>query len=60
MNEEQLLRASDHVVSAGRQLSRRDFLKISGSGLFIFFAPGTFGVVALGQPGRGYPTDFNA
>jgi isoquinoline 1-oxidoreductase len=60
MNEEQFLHAGENVDSSGRQLSRRDFLKISGSGLFIFFAPGTFGVVALGQPGRAYPTDFKA
>ncbi len=60
MNEEQFFQASDNVVSAGRQLSRRDFLKISGSGVFIFFTRETFGAIALQQRGRGYPTDFNA
>ena len=44
----------------GTESSRREFMKNSGSGLFIFFAPGTFGKIALAQPGRGYPTDFNA
>ena len=43
-----------------RQLARRDFLKVSGSGLFILFVPGTFGQMALAQPGRGYPVDLNA
>jgi len=60
MNEEQFLQKSDNVVSAGRQLSRRDFLKISGSGVFIFFTAGTFGEIALQQRSSGYPTDFNA
>ncbi len=39
MNEEQFYQTSDNRVPAGRQLSRRDFLKISGTGVFIFFAP---------------------
>ena len=60
MSEEQFLQASDNVVSAGRQLSRRDFLRISGSGVFVFFTPGTLGAIALQQRGRAYPTDFNA
>lgn len=47
-------------VSTARKLARRDFLKVSGSGLFILFAPGTFGQMAFAQPGRGYPTDLNA
>ena len=60
MNEEQFSQASDNVASAGRQFSRRDFLKISGSGVFIFFNTGAIGAIAL-QPRRsGYPTDFNA
>jgi nicotinate dehydrogenase subunit B len=51
MNKEQPLQ---------KQLSRRDFLRISGSGLFLFFAPGTFSAVAMQQRGRAYPSDFNA
>ena len=47
-------------VSTARKLARRDFLKVSGSGLFILFAPGTFSQMAFAQPGRGYPTDLNA
>ncbi len=43
-----------------KKLARRDFLKVSGSGLFILFVPGTFGQMALAQPGRGYPADLNA
>jgi nicotinate dehydrogenase subunit B len=60
MKEEQFLQTSDNVVSAGAQLSRRDFLKISGNGVFVFFTTGPIGAIALQQPGRAYPTDFNA
>ena len=60
MNEEQFLKTSDNGSSDGWQLSRRDFLKISGSGIFIFFTVGTSGAIALRQQRRDYPTDFNA
>ena len=60
MKDDQLLDANDHVVPAGRQFSRRDFLKTSGSGIFIFFISSAFGAVSLQQRGRTYPTDFNA
>ena len=60
MKDEQFLQKSDNVNPAGRQFSRRDFLKTSGSGVFIFFISGAFGAVALQQRGRTYPTDFNA
>jgi len=60
MNEEQFLQASDNDVSTDGQLSRRLFLKISGSGVFIFFTTGPLGAIAM-QPRRsGYPSDFNA
>ena len=60
MNEEKFLQTSDNVVSAGRKLSRRDFLKVSGSGVFIFFATGSLSASAPQQRGRSYPTNFNA
>jgi len=40
--------------------SRRDFLRMTGSGIFIFFSEATFGTGNLQQRGRAYPTDFNA
>jgi len=49
-----------HPAASHRPFSRRDFLKTSGSGIFIFFISGAFGSVALSQRGRTYPTDFNA
>ncbi len=60
MNKKQLLQSSDKVDTAGRKLSRRDFLKISGSGVFISFTPVAFDPSGLQQRGRDYPTDLNA
>ncbi len=60
MNDEQFLKDGEIFDSSGLPLSRRDFLKVSGSGVFIFFAPGPLGAVALQQRGRAYPTDLNA
>ncbi len=60
MNDEQFLQSGENIVSAGLQLSRRDFLKISGSGVFISFTAGTFDPSALQQRDRSYPTNFNA
>ena len=47
-------------MSAQRQVSRREFLKVSGSGLFIFILPPGLDALALQQRGRAYPTDLNA
>lgn len=60
MNKEQFSQANDDDDSGRRPFSRRDFLKISGSGLFVFYTAGNFGVLAMQQRGRAYPTDFNA
>ncbi|MFC2090346.1 molybdopterin cofactor-binding domain-containing protein [Bacteroidota bacterium] len=60
MKNNKLLQKSDNAVMDARLLSRRNFLRISGSGVYIFFAPGTFGSIALQQRGRSYPSDFNA
>ena len=58
MNSKALPEESDNI--AGREFSRRDFLRISGSGIIISFVPGTVDAVALQQPGRGYPSDLKA
>ena len=45
------------------QLSRREFLKITGNGLFIFIIPGArrvLGEIPLQPRSRNYPTDLNA
>ena len=60
MDDEKFLQDGENIDLAGLPLSRRDFLKISGNGMFIFFAPGPLGAVTLQQQGRAYPSDFNA
>jgi len=40
--------------------TRRSFLKMAGSGIIIFISETSFGLSALPQRGRAYPTDFNA
>ena len=59
MKEEENTPANEQVSAEG-QVSRRDFLKISGSGLFIFILPPGLGAIPLQQRGRAYPTDLNA
>lgn len=44
---------------ADRQLSRRDFLRVSGTGMFIFFSFDTLHAITQ-QRGSAYPTDFQA
>jgi nicotinate dehydrogenase subunit B len=61
MNLKRKEKYSRASVSTHNHFSRRDFLRISGTGLFILFAPGTFGEsTAVPQRGRGYPSDLNA
>jgi isoquinoline 1-oxidoreductase len=59
MRKKQKVQEKDHL-SVDWQWSRRDFLKISGSGVFIFFTTGPLHVIVPPQRGRAYPTDFNA
>jgi isoquinoline 1-oxidoreductase len=60
MKDKPLLQEEYPASGAGRQVSRRDFLKVSGSGVFIFFTAGPMGTALLQQRGRTYPRDFNA
>jgi isoquinoline 1-oxidoreductase len=42
-------------------LDRRDFIKLLGGGIFVFFTVGDWSVLAAQERrGRDYPTDFNA
>jgi isoquinoline 1-oxidoreductase len=61
MNDEQFLNSGEQGVLDDGNVTRRNFLRVSGCGLFIFFTPGTFGnISAIPQPGRSYPSDINA
>jgi len=57
----QIPKSDNNADRSDRQISRRKFLKVTGgSGLFIFFPSGTFGILDQRQRGRAYPTDLNA
>jgi len=62
MKPEELKWEDESVQSESLDLSRRDFLALSGAGLFLFFWAGPLD--ALQEPARlgrpSYPTDFNA
>ncbi len=60
MSEELFLQGKEDTNPNDLMLSRRNFLKISGSGLFISLIPGTVDAVTLQQRGRSYPDDLNA
>ncbi len=48
-------------TKAGFMLNRRDFIKVTGSGILVFFTVGDIDVFAQqGGFGADYPTDFNA
>lgn len=59
MNKKKSLKSIERTDYDDPKLSRRNFLRISGSGLFICFAPGAFGEIEMQQRGRGYPGDLN-
>ena len=50
----------DFPPPRGLNVSRREFMKLSGSGLFVFFAPGALETMTVIQRGRRYPEDLNA
>ncbi len=51
----------EHLISsADLQFDRRDFLQISGAGIFIFFALGKVNATIQRRRGRDYPSDINA
>jgi len=42
------------------EFNRRDFIRITGAGIFVFFTIGKLEATFQGRRGRDYPTDFNA
>ncbi|MGB7623928.1 MAG: molybdopterin cofactor-binding domain-containing protein, partial [Terriglobia bacterium] len=47
-------------ASTHRLLKRRDFMKIVGGGIIVFFTYDVSDLFGQEPRGRGYPTDFNA
>jgi len=58
MREDQYLELDFTDRPSDFQMNRREFLKIAGGGIFLFFTIGDLSVFA--QQSRGLPTDFNA
>jgi len=61
MKDDQSFERNDRERTRGFQVNRREFLKIAGSGIFVFFTLGD--ALFLQQEGWGrepLPTDFNA
>jgi isoquinoline 1-oxidoreductase len=57
-NDKESLKSQEHI----REIKRRDFFKLLGGGIFIFFQPfDAFDLLELqAQQGRSLPKDFNA
>jgi len=61
MNDNPHMEIDFHDIVTDPNLSRREFLKALGGGIFIFFCIGDSSVLeAQRRGGRGYPEDFNA
>ncbi len=60
MKEEQLPDRLDDNIFGVLELTRRDFLRVAGGGMFVCFIPGRVDAIPLPQPGRGYPGNLNA
>jgi len=61
MNDNPHMEIDFHDIITDPNLSRREFLKALGGGIFIFFCIGDSSVLeAQRRGGRGYPEDFNA
>jgi nicotinate dehydrogenase subunit B len=51
---------TEHRTGASVATSRREFLQVSGTGLFLFFAARPLGALQEPPNQPGFPTDFNA
>ena len=50
-----------NIREKGLLLNRRDFIKVTGAGIFVFFTIGNIDLFAQQRGfGSNYPTDFNA
>ena len=57
MNDEKSIQETKY----GYLMDRRDFIKVTGTGIFLIFTIGNMDVLAQGRGfGINYPTDFNA
>lgn len=59
MDDTEILRSDESIDDTGWRLPRRDFLKLLGGGILVFFTVGKWSGLAEAQR-RPYPTDPNA
>ena len=60
MKEDEYLEIDFSDITIDPNLTRREFLKLIGGGIVIFFTIGDISVLEARRRGRGYPEDFNA
>lgn len=60
MRDDQLWKLDSADNTADFPMNRREFITITGGGIFLFFVIGDLSVLAQQRPGRNLPSDFNA
>ena len=60
MRDDQLWKLDSADNTADFPMNRREFITITGGGIFLFFIIGDLSVLAQQRPGRNLPSDFNA
>jgi len=60
MKEDEYMELDFSDITTALNLTRREFLKVIGGGIVIFFTIGEPSVLEAQRRGRGYPDDFNA
>ena len=60
MKEDEYLMFESGIDRESSTIDRREFLKLMGGGIFIFFSVGDSFALQERRRGRGYPEDFNA
>ena len=60
MKEDEYIDSPSSFLSSLPDVSRREFLKITGGGIIVFFTAGDTSTLLAQRGRRGYPEDFNA
>ena len=60
MKEDEYIDSPSSFLSSLPEVSRREFLKITGGGIIVFFTAGDTSTLLAQRGRRGYPEDFNA
>jgi len=60
MKEDKYTELDFNDIATDLNPSRREFLKLVGGGIIVFFSVGDISILEAQRQGRGYPEDFNA